>query len=311
MFIKIVRTFKAGLQNFVRNGWLSIATVSVIVIALFIINIQAGIVVANQLLLDDVRDRVNISVYFNTDVEEDRIKEIGDEIRGYQNVGEVEFVSKEQALADFKERNKDNETIQKSIEELGMNPLGAVLNVKSDNPDNYEGIASQIESSEFSSQISKVNYHKYKDIINGLNREVRSNQKVALLLGVTLSVIAILITFNSIRINMYSHRQEIEIMKLVGASNNYVRMPFVWEGIFYGLVAALVAVPLAYFYLSYISSGEAANSILPFSNTKFIQVFLSEYFLKNILLVAVAQLFLGVFMGVISSMIAIRRYLKV
>jgi cell division transport system permease protein len=311
MLIKLVRTFRAGMQNFIRNGWLSVATVSVIIIALFIINIQAGMVIANQLLLDDVQDRVNISVYFKTDTDDEHIREVGENIRGIENVSAVEFISKEQALNDFRERNKDNETIQKSIDELGINPLGAALNVKSDNPDNYEAITSQIEGAEFSEYVSKVNYHKYKDIIDNLSREVRANQKVALLLGLTLSVISVLITFNSIRINMYAHRQEIEVMKLVGASNNYVRMPFVWEGIFYGLVAAFLAIPLSYVYLNYISSGEAANSILPFSNTKFIQTFLTDYFLKNIFLVIVAQFFLGIFLGVVSSLIAIRKHLKV
>lgn len=311
MLIKLIRTFKAGAQNFFRNGWLSVATVSVIVIALFIINIQAGIVVANQLLLQDVRDRVNISVYFNTDVEEEQIRKNAEDIKGFQNVSSVEFISKEQALSEFKERNKGNETIQKSIEELGMNPLGAVLNVKSDNPDNYEGIAAAIEASEFSDQISKVNYHKYKDVINGLNNEVKSNQRIAIFLGATLSLIAVLITFNSIRVNMYAHRQEIEIMKLVGASNNYVRMPFVWEGVFYGLAGALLAVPLAYLYLNYISAGDAANSILPFSSTKFIQTFLEEYFFKNIAVVVAGQFILGMILGVVSSLIAIRKYLRV
>lgn len=311
MFTKLIRTFKAGVQNFIRNGWLSVATVSVIVIALFIINVQVAIVTANEFLLKDVQDRVNISVYFSTDVDETKVIDAKDQIRQYPNVTSVEFVSKDQALADFEENNKDNETIQKAIEELGLNPLGPVLNVRAANPDHYEGIAAQIEQSEFASDISKVNYRKYQGIIDGLSREIKANQRVAILLGLTLSIVAILTTFNGIRVNMYAHRQEIEIMKLVGASNNYVRLPFIFEGIFYGFAAAIVAVPLTYFYLSFIAGGDTANSILPFSNTKFIQIFLDDYFIKNIALVVVSQFFLGIFLGVISSAIAIRKYLKV
>lgn len=311
MFTKLVRTLKAGVQNFIRNGWLSVATVSVIVIALFIINVQVAIVTANELLLKDVQSHVNISVYFNTDVDETKVINAKDQIRQYPNVTLVEFISKEQALADFKENNKDNETIQRSIEELGSNPLGPVLNVNATDPNHYEGIASQIEQSEFASDISKVNYRKYQGIIDSLNNEIKANQRVAILLGLTLSIVAILITFNGIRINIYAHKQEIEIMRLVGASNNYVRLPFIFEGIFYGVAAAIVAVPLAYFYLSFIASGDTSNSILPFSNTKFIQTFLNDYFIKNIALVILSQFFFGILLGVISSAIAIRKYLKV
>ena len=311
MFVKLTRTFKAGVQNFIRNGWLSVATVSVIVIALFIINVQVAIVTANELLLNDVQERLNISVYFKTQAEESKVLEAKREFEGIENVTKIEFISKDKALENFKASTSGNETIRKSIEELGENPLGPALNVSAADPDQYEGIAGQIEQSKFAEDISTVNYQKYKGIIDSLSKEFKSNQRVAILLGLTLSIVAILITFNSIRINIYSHRQEIEIMRLVGASNNYVRMPFIFEGIFYGLAAAIIAVPLAFFYLNFIASGETSNSILPFSNTKFIQTFLSDYFIKNILLVIIAQFFLGIFLGVISSAIAIRKYLKI
>ncbi|MEA2006636.1 MAG: permease-like cell division protein FtsX [Patescibacteria group bacterium] len=311
MFVKLTRTFRAGVQNFIRNGWLSIATVSVIVTAMFIINVQVAVVTANELLLKDVQERVNISVYFKTQTEENRVLEAKREFEVISNVTKVVYISKEQALENFKASTNDNETIRKSIEELGTNPLESVLNVSATDPDEYEAIAGQIDRSSFAEDISKVNYQKYRGIINSLNKEIKSNQRVAILLGLTLSIVAILITFNSIRINMYSHRQEIEIMRLVGASNNYVRLPFIFEGIFYGFAAAGIAVPLAFFYLNFISSGETSNSILPFSNTKFIQTFLNDYFIKNIILIVLAQFFLGIFLGVVSSAIAIRKYLKI
>jgi cell division transport system permease protein len=311
MLIKIGRTFKAGAQNFARNGWLTVATVSVIVITLFIVNVQAGMIVANNLLLEDIKDRVNISIYVNTNVSDEDIGKIREIVETYPEVEALKYVSKEEALDDFKKRNEDNETIRKAVEELGENPLGAVINIKAHNPDQYEAISQKIEGSDFSSQISKVNYQKYRSIIDSLNREIKSNQRVALILGITLSIIAVLITFNSIRITMYAHRQEVEIMRLVGASNNYIRMPFIWEGIFYGLIAATIAVPLSYFYLDFVASGDAANSILPFSNTKFIRTFLTDYFVANIIYVILFQFVFGMLLGIVSSAIAIRKYLKV
>lgn len=310
MFYKLLRTFKAGVQSFARNGWLSLATVSVIVITLFIVNVQVAIVFANDMFLKEVEDKVNISVYINLDIEENEIMKIKSDVESFTQVKNVEYVSSKQALADFRERNKDNETIQKSLKELGSNPLGAVLNVKAHNPDQYEEVANMIGQAEYADKISKVNYQKYSDIIDNLNKEIKSNQRMAIALGLTLSFIAILITFNSIRITMYGHKQEIEIMKLIGASNNYIRMPFIWEGIFYGLVAAIISLPLIYFYLNFIGSEEASNSILPFSNARFIKTFLVDYFVKNIILVIAFQIIFGVSLGVVSSILAIRKHMK-
>ncbi len=310
MLCKVTRTFKAGAQNFFRNGWLSIATVGVIVIALFIVNVQIAIMFANNLLLNAVEDRVNISVYVNTDVQEDEVMKLRHEIEQYPEVENIEYISRKQALADFKERSKNNETILKSIEEVGSNPLGAVLNVKAHNPDQYETIASKIDQSSFSEKVSGVNYLKYRDIIDNLNKEIKANQKGAIILAVTLSFIAILITFNSIRTTIYSHRQEIEIMKLIGASNNYIRLPFIWEGVFYGITAAMISVPLTYLYLQFIGNEEVTNSILPLSNARFIKIFLTEYFMKNLVLVVLFQCTFGVFLGVFSSIITIRKHLK-
>lgn len=311
MFIKFYRTLKTGIQNFYRNGWLSIATISVIVITLFIVNLQIAVTVANDLLLKDVQDRVSVSVYFKPDVSEADVMKVRDEFSKFQEVKEIDYISREQALEQFKERNKDNETIRKSIEELGSNPLGATLNIKAHETSQYELISSAVEQSKFKEMISKVNYHKYKDVIENLSKEAQSNQRVAIILGVTLSVIAILITFNSIRITMYAYRQEIEIMRLVGASNTYIRLPFVWEGVIYGFVGSLIVIPMVYAYLRFVSSDGSSGSILPFSNQIYLNIFLNDYFLHYLWLFAGFQIILGILLGVISSMIAIRKYLKV
>jgi len=311
MFAKLSRTFKSGWKNLIRNGSLAIATIGVITITLFIINVQGATVFANNTLLKEVESRVNISVYVNTEMSEAETLKIKSEIERYPEVKSVEYISREDALASFKELNSDNETIQRAISELGENPLGAALNIRAYNPDQYQAISKKIEASSFRESVLEVNYQKYRGVIENLNKEIKSNQRMALTLGITFSVIAILITFNSIRITMYAHQKEIEIMRLVGASNNYIRLPFLWEGIFYGLIAAIIAIPLSYFYLKIVATGDASGSVLPFSNSRFIQSFLSGYFVENALWIISSQLFLGILLGVISSVLAIRKYLKI
>lgn len=133
---------------------------------------------------------------------------------------------------------------------------------------------------------------------------------MGIILGLTLSLIAIMITFNSIKITMYSFRQEIEIMRLVGASNNYIRLPFLWEGILYGFVSVLISLPLSYFYLKFLSQGASASSVLPFSNDIYIEKFLTSYLHEHIWMFILSQFALGTLLGIISSLIAIRKYLK-
>ncbi len=311
IFIKIIRTIKYGLLNIVRNGWLSVATVSIILITIFMINIQFGVVFSNHLMLKDIQEKINISAYFKSDVPDNEAQKIKEQIASFPEVKEVIFISEEEALSQFREFNKDKEVIQKSLEELGENPFGAIITIKAYDPTQYEIIAQKIQQLEGKEKITFVNYSKYKSVIDNLSKEVKSNQKIALLLATTLSIITILITFNSIRITIYSHRQEIEIMRLVGASNKYIQLPYIWEGIFYGFVAAFLTVPLVYIYLSFISKGAGVDSILPFSNTEYLREFLDNYFSENIFLIFITDLILGIILGVVSSFIAIRRYLKI
>jgi len=310
MGLNLSRTLKAGLKNFFRNGWLSVATISIIMVTLFIINIQIAVVSSENLLLNDIKNRVSISVYFKPETNEQDVLRAKDEFSRYQEVASVEYISKEQALEDFKNENANNEILQKSLEEIETNPFEPTLSIKAWEPRNYELISRAVNESDFRENINTVNYDKYSNVIDNLGKEIDSNQKTGLALGITLAVIAVLITFNSVRITMYSHSREIGIMRLVGASNNFVRMPFVWEGIFYGLISAAIALPLSFLYLKFVAITESSGVILPFSNSIYIEQFLSQVFFKNILWIIPAELGAGILLGMISSFIAIGRYLK-
>jgi cell division transport system permease protein len=310
MWIKLIRTFKAGVQNFWRNKWLSFATICILLIAIFVITIQTGVIVANNLLLEEAQDRVSISVYFKPDVSEDKIKTVKDNLSRYKEIEEIEHISKEDALVDFEKRTEDNEVLQETLKELGSNPFEDTLNIKAYDPDQYEVIATSIENGEYKDLIASVNYYKYKDIIDGLSGEIKSNQRIGFLLGITLSVIAILITFNNVMVTIYSYRKEIEIMRLVGGSRTYIQLPFIWEGVMFGFIAGILSAPFSYLYLRFISSSESSGAVLPFSNSVYIQQFLSDYFVKYLIWVILIQVGIGIFLGVISSIIAVRKYLK-
>lgn len=311
MFLTLFRTIKDGFKDFRRNIWLSLSTVSVLVVALFIVNVQLAIWVSNNLLLEEAKDRISISVYFKPTVSETDAQKVKDDLmNSLEKIRGIEFISSSDALSEFEKRNENNEVLKKSIEELGDNPFGASLNVKAENPDDYAEIAQAIENSRHKDLIESVNYGKYKELIDGLSEEIKSNRKVGLIIGITLSLVAILITFNNILISMHAHKQEIEIMRLVGASNSYIKMPFVWQGVLYGFFAALITVPMSFFYLNFVAKSGSSNSIMSFSEGIYLRNFLQDYFLAHWDIMILWQIISGIFLGIVGSLIAIRKYLK-
>ena len=300
--LKLWRTFKEGKENFIRNGWLTFATVSILTLSLFIVSLSFLLGLTSQLVLQNMREKVSVSVSFSPDVTEERILSIKDTLSGYKKeIASVEYVSRDAALSQFLSESGNDPVIAQAIKEIGENPLFASLVIKATKPEYYPIIVSEIEKSAFQNDISRINYEKNKKIFERLDTINKMTEKAGLILGAIFIFVAILITFNTIRITIYSHRQEFEIMRLVGASNIYVRMPFVFEGALYGLTAALVTVLALYgiaYYIAPLTNGAMAQG-------NFMNLYLDSfwYILGGLLL-------LGIGLGVTSSAIAIRRYLK-
>lgn len=301
MFLALKRTFKEGLVNFWRNGWLSVAAVSILTLSLFIAGILFVVLAASGNVLKNVEDRVNVSVYFKADTPEERIMATKSDLENYSEIKSVEYISRDQALEDFKRNNADEPVIMKSLEEIGGNPLLASLIVKANNPNQYEVISEYVTNASFKDDVSRVNYGKNKEVIDRLNGIISEVRKVGLGLAIAFAIISILITFNTIRITIYTHKSEIEVKRLVGASNPYIRIPFVLEGVMYGLAAAILSMLILFLVVKLSAphvSFLALNNIISFQTS-------------NLLLLVGVELFLGVVLGVISSWIAVRKYLKV
>ncbi|HMN19211.1 MAG TPA: permease-like cell division protein FtsX [Candidatus Moranbacteria bacterium] len=300
--LKLSRTFKEGFHNFRRNGLLSVATVSVLGVSLYVMSATILIGVVANSVLGNIRDNIEISVYFNPTVPEERILEIKGKLEGYREIKSVGYVSKEQALDEFKKLSADDSAITQALEEVGENPLLSSLSVKAHDPAQYELISSSLRDSSYASDISRINYDRNKERIERLSTIVGLIEQVGLTLGIVFVVIGVLITFNAIRLTMYAHKGEFEVMRLVGASNLYIRMPFVFEGIFYGTVSAVVV------FLMLLGTARFAA---PLTQGALAEGNMFDFYLNNFFLILGALLFSGILLGVVSSFIAIKRYLKV
>lgn len=301
-FLKLWRTFKEGIVNFRRNGWLSIATISILTLSLFIISTAFLISLGARLVVKNFENRVNITVSFNPDVTESRIHEIEQNLRRFREIDSVNYVSRDEALTQFLSQSGNDPELKQAIEEIGENPLLASLVIRAKNQGDYEKIANVLSQSEYKDEISRINYERNKRIFERLNTISSAAKRFGLFVGIAFALIAVLITFNTIRITIYSHRQEFEIMRLVGASNLYVRMPYIFEGALYGLVAGLFTLILlagATYGTRFITQGA------------FPQGSLFQVFVDYLPWLSAGTIALGMFLGVVSSFIAIRRYLRV
>lgn len=301
LLLTLRRTFFSGFTHFRRNGWLSFAVISIISLTLLIISTLIVLSIAANLVIRSVQDKVDISVYFKSDTEESKIMEFRSTVLQYKEVKAADYVSKGRALEEFKAKNADNPVIMQSIDAIGDNPLNASVNIKAVTPDQYDTIATAVQNSAFKDDISRINYAKNKIVIERLNNVLSTTRKVGTMLATLFSLIAVLITFNAIRITIYAHRQEIEIMRLVGASNPYIRMPFIFEGIIYGAISSIVVMLFLFPLIRF-----AAPLIAGAVSVKEVQ----DNFMHYFWLIFLIQIVTGVALGTISSLIAIRRYLK-
>lgn len=302
MFLIIWRTIKEASQNFIRNGWLTVAAVSVMIMSLFVMSVLYTVTMTASGIMKGVEDKVNVSVYFNSDTTEGDIQKIKSDLENYSEIKTVTYVSREQALEDFKKSNVNEPRILEALNEIGDNPLPSSLVIQASNPSQYEMVVNYINNAPFKDEISHINYGKTKEVIDRLNNIISEIKHAGLYISLLFAAISILIIFNTVRITIYTHRQEVEVMRLVGASNMFIRLPFVFEGIIYGLVASIVSMILLFLALQFASP--YVTKIIPTGD-------LVAFYFRNFLLLFGIQALAGAVLGILSSLIAIRKYLKV
>lgn len=307
MITVISRIVHYGLKNFWRNGLLSTATTAIVTLALVVF---AGLIFANATttnIVNFLKDKIDVSVYFQLNTPEDEILRVQEDLQRLPEVRSVSYVSTDRALEIFKERHQDDPDITRSLEQLSFNPLKASLDIKAHDPGNYAAIADYLGGAGLSQYIDNVNYSQNQEAIDNLAAIISNVDRAGLLITIFLSLIAGLVVFNTIRLAIYSNRDEISIMRAVGASNAFVRGPYVVEGILIGLIAAVVSllfIVIGFLAapLIYETNGAFDTSIPGFS--------LVSYFYQNFWKIFLYQALFGVALTSISSWIAVKRYLR-
>ncbi len=306
MLTSLKRIVRAGFVGFWRSGFVSLSAIFVITVTLIVVG---SVMLVGQLLnasLVQIKDKVDINVYMVTGAEEQAVLDLKGEIEVLPDVHSVVYTSREDALREFRERHKNDELTIQALEELGENPLGASLSIRAKDTSQYESIANFLEQQRDIEEtetplIDRINFNQNKNAIDKLTSIIGTVERVSYIAMVVLIVSSVLIAFNTIRLTIYTSREEIGVMRLVGASNMYIRGPFILQGVMYGLVSAVLA--LLILYPTVLWLGPHTESFFSFN--------IFTYFVTNFGYLFFVLVGSGIVLGTASSTLAIARYLSV
>lgn len=304
-YLTAVRIVKTGLRNFVRNAWLSTAATAVMTVTLSLVAMSY---IANRALtstIQGVENKIDVSVFLSDSDTPAQISAFKAQILQQQNVQSVSFISKNDALKQYQQENANNPKLLEAVSETD-NPLPASLNIQAKNPNNLQPIVNFINQTSNASLLSTsgtpVSYSgSRKDTIDKIVKTSNFLKATGLVASVIFVVISTLIIFNTIRMAIFTRREEIEIMKLVGATNWFIRGPFIFEAALYGIIAAILA--LLFVYVGVLNGAPKISNYIDVTGV-------TDYMQGHVILVALVELLIGVGIGVSSSLVALKRYLK-
>ncbi|KKT00024.1 MAG: hypothetical protein UW07_C0007G0004 [Candidatus Nomurabacteria bacterium GW2011_GWF2_43_8] len=299
------RIIKTGFLNFKRGGLVSWAAVMVVTITLSVITAIILLQAVLHFSLAQIENKVDVTIYFTVDAPEDKILLLKSSLEKLPEVAQVSYTSANEALALFRERHQNDYPTIQALDEIDDNPLGAYLNVKAKEVSQYESIANFMKSDNTlvlgsASIIDKVNYHQNKLVIDRLNTIISGAQQLGFLITLLLVIISIIVTFNTIRLTIFISKEEIGVMRLVGASKMHVRGPFMVEGVIYGVIATAVTMLLFW----------PATVWLGRNMTNFLGINMYSYYLSSFFQISAILLLSGIILGIISSFLAVRKYLN-
>jgi len=304
MFANFKRILGFAFKDFSRNKGISLATTFILAVAILLVTWLFFFHGMSDYLIGQIKSKIDITAYFKEDAAEENILAVKDEILKLSpDIKNVEYVSKDQALKDFNQKHGSSSVLSRALDEVGENPFLPSLNITTTgDPSLYEQISKVLETSDFSKFIEKVDFSEKKDTIEKVFSITSKVSAFVLILGAVLVLISVLVVFSAIKLAIENSKEEISTMRIVGADDWFVRGPFLIQGAIYGIVAFLFCILVSGLCAYFLSS--KIGVVLPGFD-------MFNYFLTNFWIFVLIQLGFGIAVGVISSFIAVKRYLEV
>ncbi len=306
LWVTTKRIARYGMIGFVRNGFVSLAAVLIMTVTLFVIAVLMLTGAVLNSVLTQLTDKVDVTVYFMPSASLEQVTDMQNSLKALPQVSAVNYESPDQALAQFRERHKNDQVQLQALDLIGSNPFGPALEIRAKETSQYESIAKYITDREAADQnlaaaIHEVNFYQNKTAIDRLTSIIQTSRTIGIALAVALAIASVLIAFNTIRLAIYTARDEIGVMNLVGASRWYVRGPFMITGILYGVVSAVIVLTLLYPMTLWL--GPSSERFLGSFN-------IFNHFTASFPVVFLVIMGSGIALGALSSYLAVRRYLK-
>jgi len=301
MLTSFVRILKTAMVSLWRNRGLSLVSTLIMVITLIIISVFLSINIITSKVTKSLEDRIDMAAYIKDEASEEQVTALKRMLSNRSDILQVRYISKDEALSRWKERYRDNEKIRDAIS-AESNPLPRSLEIKTKKTSDLEEVAKVLSVKDYSAIIRELSYSKNRDTINRLIKITNFVKIAGWSLSIIFILISILVIYNTIRLTIFARSKEIEIMRLVGASDWFVRGPFIVEGVSYGILATIISsfLVILTFKLS-----------LPFAKQYLGDFDLGGGYMGiNIGMVIFIQLVVGVLLGFACSFSAIKKYLK-
>lgn len=303
MFLSLARIIKFSFQDIFRNIWLSLVTIIILILALFTVNMLLVVSLIGETAVKAVHDKIDINLYLKTSAGDEEIFALKDQIASLSEVREVTYISKQEALAQFTEKHKDNQDVLGALSELSINPLTPTLVIKPVGLDVFDNLINRLNALD-SEIIESRNFTNYKNLLGKINGITAKVTDAGLMLSSIFIFITMLVIYNSVRVAIYTHRHQISIMKLVGASNYFIQMPYLVSSIIYTFAGVLAIMLIFYPFLTLLQ---------PYLETFFVgyNINLLTYFYGNAIKVFGLQFLAAALINIFASMFAVRKYSRV
>ena len=301
--LAFLRVIKYAFQDLGRNIGLSFMTVFILVLMLLSVNVLWSVNVLTDQAVKAVKNEINASLYFTSSVTDKDVKEVKSYLESFTEVENVTVLDKDMVLNNFKNKYTDNTDVLSALNELGDNPFGPTMIIKTKEPEDYKKIMTALDVPEYKQLIESKSYEGQEGAIQKLQNITNRIEQAGIGLSVLFAVIAFLVIFNTIRVAINSQRMEIGIKRLVGASNWFIRGPYLIESFIFSIVSVALTIGVIFLSLHYLDAYLSVVFSGAFS--------LTNYFKSNILWLFGCQFVAVLLLNVVSSLLAMRRQLKV
>lgn len=305
--LTLMRILRYGADSFIRNAWLSVAAAAIMTITLIIL---LGSMISKILLTDTIstlESKLSVSIYLKKNTKDSDVQKIMESIKGLKSVKDVSYRSPEEARKEFSTQNINDEKIRMALIESEDQFFGS-LNVKTVDVRDTTELKNFVDKDELIQKNLDPNHEPTyqtdrKKTIDNIANSMSFIEKIGIVVGVIFAVIASLIIFNTIRMAIFNRREEIYMMKLIGANKSFIVGPFLVEAIICGVISAILATITCYSVVFLSKARLAAAGVTVDHLVTGLQRFSP--------LVLLAMILVGSIIGVLSSLVATRKYLKI